>query len=78
MRMRKQPAPWTRRPVPGSPFNTPPPPPQPVEQFAAQDLVTHDRHGLGRVISTEADTVVVDFGAGRYRIASPYTKLTKL
>jgi hypothetical protein len=78
VRMRKQPAPWTRRPVPGSPFNTPPRPPQPVEQFAAQDLVTHDRHGLGRVISTEADTVVVDFGAGRYRIASPYAKLTKL
>jgi DNA helicase-2/ATP-dependent DNA helicase PcrA len=49
-----------------------------VEQFAAEDLVTHDRYGLGRVISTEADTVVVDFGAERHRIAAPYTKLTKL
>jgi hypothetical protein len=76
--MRNQRAPWTRRPVPGSPFNTPRPPPQPVEQFAADDLVTHDRYGLGRVISTEADAVLVDFGAERYRITAPYGKLTKL
>jgi hypothetical protein len=68
----------TRRPLPGSPFNTPPPVAEPVEQFAAQDLVTHDRYGLGRVISTEADTVLVDFGTVKYRISSPYAKLTKL
>ena len=68
----------TRRPLPGSPFNVPAPPPQPVEQFAPQDLVTHDRYGLGRVVSTEADTVLVDFGGARYRISAPYTKLTKL
>ena len=66
-----------RRPLPGSPFNTPTAP-QPVEQFAAQDLVTHDRYGLGRVVSTEADTVLVDFGTAKYRISRPYTKLTKL
>jgi len=76
--MRNQPAPRSRRPIPGSPFNTPPPPSQPVEEFAAQDLVTHDRYGLGRVISAEAETVVVDFGAERQRIAVPYAKLTKL
>ncbi len=68
----------TRRPLPGSPFNTPPAAPQPVEQFAAQDLVTHDRYGLGRVVSTEADTVLVDFGTVKYRISRPYAKLTKL
>jgi hypothetical protein len=74
--MRNQPAGWTRRPIPGSPFNKPPPPPP--EQFAAHDLVTHDRYGLGHVISTETDTVLVDFGTRRYRITAPYTKLTKL
>jgi hypothetical protein len=42
------------------------------------DLVTHDRYGLGRVVSTEADTVLVDFGAAKYRISAPYAKLTKL
>ncbi len=68
----------TRRPMPGSPFNAPPTPPEPVKEFAAQDLVTHDRYGLGRVISTEADTVLVDFGTSRQRISAPYTKLTKL
>ena len=74
--MRNQPAGWTRRPIPGSPFNTPPPPP--IEQFAARDLVTHDRYGLGRVISTETDTVLVAFGTRKYRITAPYTKMTKL
>lgn len=68
----------TRRPVPGSPFNRPTPAPQPVEEFAAQDLVTHDRYGLGRVISIEAGAVVVEFGAITQRIGAPYTKLTKL
>jgi hypothetical protein len=68
----------TRRPVPGSPFNTPPPAPEPVEEFTAHDLVTHDRYGLGRVISTEADTVLVDFGTAKRRIGAPYTKLTRL
>ena len=68
----------TRRPVPGSPFNKPKPEPEPLEVFVAQDLVTHDRYGLGRVISAEAGTVVVEFGAVRHRISAPYAKLTKL
>jgi hypothetical protein len=67
-----------RRSLPGSPFNTPPPPPEPVEEFTVHDLVTHDRHGLGRVISTEADAVLVDFGTVKHRISAPYAKLTKL
>jgi hypothetical protein len=68
----------TRRPVPGSPFNKPLPPPQPVEEFAAEDLVTHDRYGLGRVISAETDAVLVEFGTVQHRISAPYAKLTKL
>ena len=68
----------TRRPVPGSPFSTPPPVPELIEEFAVHDLVTHDRHGLGRVISTEAGHVLVDFGTVKYRISAPYAKLTRL
>lgn len=64
--------------MPGSPFNKPPAVPQPVEEFTEQDLVTHDRYGLGRVISAEEDAVLVEFGADRHRISAPYTKLTKL
>ena len=68
----------TRRPVPGSPFNKPQAAPLPVEEFAAQDLVTHDRYGLGRVISAEEDAVLVEFGTVRHRISAPYAKLTTL
>jgi hypothetical protein len=68
----------TRRPIPGSPFNTPPPAPEAVEEFTAHDLVTHDRYGLGRVINAETDAVLVDFGTVKYRISAPYAKLTKL
>ncbi|MHB1431366.1 MAG: hypothetical protein ACYCVZ_04525 [Streptosporangiaceae bacterium] len=68
----------TRHPIPGSPFNKPPPAPEPVKEFSVHDLVTHDRYGLGRVISTEADHVLVDFGTSKYRISAPYAKLTRL
>ena len=68
----------TRRPVPGSPFNKSQPAPPPVEVFEAQDLVTHDRYGLGRVITAEAGAVLVEFGTVRHRINAPYAKLTKL
>lgn len=67
----------TRRYLPGSPFNNQPEAP-PVEEFAVLDLVTHDRYGLGKVISVEQTTVVVDFGTSRVRISTPYTKMTKL
>ncbi|MFI5064140.1 MAG: hypothetical protein ACHP9Z_09210 [Streptosporangiales bacterium] len=67
----------TRRPLPGSPFNKPTMV-RPVKQFAVQDQVTHDRYGLGRVISADATGVLVDFGTQQERIAAPYTKLTKL
>jgi hypothetical protein len=68
----------TRRYLPTSPFGPPAAAP-PVEQFAVEDQVTHDRYGLGRVIGVEIDaTLVVDFGSCRVRIMSPYAKLTKL
>ena len=68
----------TRRFLPASPFNSLPADP-PVEQFAVQDQVTHDKYGLGRVILVEDDTaLVVDFGSRQVRIMSPFTKLTKL
>ena len=45
----------------------------------AQDQVTHDTYGLGRVIRVEDDTaVVVDFGTQQVRIATPCVKLNKL
>jgi len=67
-----------RRPLPGSPFNTPPVI-RPVEQYAAGDRVTHDKYGLGVVIGVEEEVaVLVDFGTQQERITSPYSKLTKL
>jgi hypothetical protein len=64
--------------LPTSPFGPPPLTP-PAEQFAVQDQVTHDKHGLGRVISVEDDaTLVIDFGSHRVRITTPCAKLTKL
>ena len=67
-----------RRFLPTSPFKPPPPAPPP-EQFAEQDLVTHDKYGLGRVVSVEDDTaLVIDFGTHRMRITTPCAKLNKL
>jgi hypothetical protein len=68
----------TRRFLPTSPFKPPPADP-PAEQFAVQDQVTHDKYGLGRVISIEDDsTLVIDFGTQKVRITTPCAKLTKL
>ncbi|WP_080045893.1 hypothetical protein [[Actinomadura] parvosata] len=72
-------SPAVRRRPPGSPFNTPEIPPPPIEQFTMGDRVSHDKYGLGRVLAVgEDDTVLIDFGAETYRIASPYAKLVKL
>ncbi|WP_460521827.1 hypothetical protein [Flindersiella endophytica] len=72
--------PVKRRLVPGSPFNTPPPPVKPSEQFSVDDRVTHDKHGLGTVIEVKGDTeVTIDFGSSiARRFALPNPKLTKL
>jgi hypothetical protein len=41
--------------------------------------VTHDKYGLGRVVSVEDDTsLVIDFGTHQVRITTPCAKLTKL
>jgi hypothetical protein len=68
----------TRRFLPTSPFKPPPADP-PAEQFAVQDQVTHDKYGLGRVVSIEADGALnIDFGTQKVRIATPCAKLSKL
>ena len=66
-----------RRYLPTSPFKPPPDDP-PVEQFELNDLVTHDRYGLGHVIQVEGDTVVVDFTPRRVRITAPFARMVKL
>jgi hypothetical protein len=67
-----------RRHLPTSPFGAAPPAP-PAEQFAEQDQVTHDTHGLGRVVSVQDDaTLIIDFGGRRVRITMPCAKLAKL
>ena len=67
-----------RRHLPSSPFKPPPEPP-PVEQYALDDLVTHDKYGLGRVVSVEDDaTLIIDFAGRLVRIAMPCAKLAKL
>lgn len=68
----------SRRRPPGSPFTTAVAPP--VEIYAVDDRVTHDRHGLGRIVSVETDevAVVVDFGSSRMRVVRPFSQLTKL
>ncbi len=66
-----------RRSLPASPFirrTTPAP-----EQYVVGDRVTHDKHGLGRVVAVEDDTsVIVDFGTTHRRISTPFTAMTKL
>jgi hypothetical protein len=67
-----------RRHLPGSPFNAPPQA-EPVETFAVDDQVIHDKYGLGVVLGVEEDiAVLVDFRPRRMRIPAPYTKMTKL
>ena len=69
-------APW--RVLPGSPFNVTRSA-VPAECFAVDDRVSHDRHGLGRVVALEGDALVcVDFGSEVRRISLPNPKLTKL
>jgi hypothetical protein len=67
-----------RRYLPSSPFKPPPEAP-PVEQYELDDLVTHDKYGLGRVILVESDiAVVVDFAPRKVRILSPFARMVKL
>jgi hypothetical protein len=66
-----------RRHLPTSPFAAPVVPT--VEAFAVGDQVSHDRFGLGRVVSAEGEVaVLVDFGPHQTRIPSPYKGMSKL
>lgn len=68
-----------RRHLPGSPFNNIPEPVRHIEQYSLNDLVTHDRYGLGTVVGVEDEAAItVDFGAQQERITAPFSKLTKL
>jgi hypothetical protein len=70
--------PARRRHLPTSPFKPPSAAP-PLTEFELEDLVTHDKYGLGRVVEIEpARAVLVDFGTQRIRILAPYAKLFKL
>jgi len=65
------------RPHPASsPFRRDPEPT--IETFALDDLVSHDSHGMGRVIQVEAAAVTVDFGSQTLRVKSPFHKMSKL
>jgi hypothetical protein len=67
-----------RRRLEGSPFNFPETV-APVEQYAVDDKVTHDRYGMGTVVSVEEGlALLIDFGSHSQRIAVPCAKLTKL
>jgi len=67
-----------RRHLPSSPFKPPPEAP-PVERFELNDLVTHDKYGLGHVVLVEGDTaVVVNFTPMRVRIMAPFARMTRL
>ncbi|WP_244930581.1 hypothetical protein [Nocardioides sp. W7] len=65
-----------RRHLASSPFK---PDPEPViEDFAVGDRVSHDRHGLGRVIAVHASGVTVDFGDQTLHLRSPFPGMSTL
>ncbi|MEU5308084.1 hypothetical protein [Streptomyces sp. NPDC021562] len=67
----------SKRHLPTSPFKAPATPTP--KHFAVGDQVTHDVHGLGRVVGIEDGiAVLVNFGSEQVRILDPYTKMTKL
>jgi hypothetical protein len=70
-----------RRPLPGSPFNTAQTvvPPSEADRYSVNDKVTHDKYGLGTIISVEEGVgVLVDFGSHKQRLRTPCSKLIKL
>lgn len=76
--MMNSPRSGNRRYFASSPFKPPPEPPAP-ERFELNDLVTHDKYGLGTVILVEGDAaVVVDFSPEKIRVMSPFSRMTKL
>ncbi|HEU5416063.1 MAG TPA: hypothetical protein VFV41_00125 [Streptosporangiaceae bacterium] len=67
-----------RRPLPGSPFNAPVATLPPPEVYVVDDMVTHDKYGLGTVTAVEECAVQVNFGSHERRLSTPCSKLTKL
>jgi hypothetical protein len=68
----------TRRYLPSSPFKPPPEAPPP-ERYELDDLVTHEKYGLGRIILVEGETaVIVDFAPRKVRILTPFARMIKL
>ncbi|MQY05812.1 hypothetical protein [Actinomadura macrotermitis] len=67
----------TKRHLPTSPFKAPEAP-APLEVFAVDDRVSHDKYGLGRVIGVDDSAVLVDFGPQKVRVPAPFSKLCKL
>jgi hypothetical protein len=65
-----------RRHLASSPFQ---PDAEPtIEQYALNDLVSHDSYGMGRVINLEGAAVTVDFRSQTVRIPSPYHRMARL
>jgi hypothetical protein len=70
------PAPTQRRFLPSSPFQAQPTPTAHV--FAEGDRITHDRHGLGKVVRASEHRIDVDFGFAVIAISLPNAKVTPL
>jgi hypothetical protein len=69
----------TRRYLPGSPFNVPQAPAAPPVCYGPADQVTHDKYGLGTILTVEDGiAVTVDFGSHTQRISIPCAKMIKL
>ena len=61
-------APTGRNYLPNSPFNAGRAAEvRPGDPIPVGERVCHERHGVGRVVTLEADTVVIDFGGGHLR-----------
>ena len=74
----KPPSAASRRHLSASPFKVQPVVPL-AEQFAVRDRVSHDTHGLGRIVAIVGEAaVVVDFASEHVRLSAPFDKLVKL
>lgn len=49
-----------------------------LEDFAVGDRVSHDQHGLGRVVAAYAGGVSVDFGDQTRQVRSPFPGMSTL
>ncbi len=42
------------------------------------DRVSHDSHGMGKIVGVDASGLTVDFGGQTLRITTPFRKMTKI